>query len=82
MAMIAYLEAIDLQTASARKNEIRRELLAYCGLDTYALARLWQHFAGRHDIRVYSEGPPVLTRSGSIAEPGDQGVAPSGDDPG
>ena len=52
MAMTAYLEAIHAETATTRKEEIRRQLLDYCGLDTYALVRLWQHFAGRNDIRV------------------------------
>jgi uncharacterized protein DUF2779 len=52
MAMTAYLEAIHPQTASARKDEIRRQLHAYCSLDTYALVRLWQHFASRNDIRI------------------------------
>ena len=37
MAMTAYLEAVHPQTASARKDEIRRQLLDYCRLDTYAL---------------------------------------------
>jgi hypothetical protein len=49
MAMTAYLEAIHPLTASARRDEIRRQLLQYCGLDTYALVRLWQHFAGQND---------------------------------
>lgn len=49
MAMTAYLEAIHPQTASARKDQIRRQLLEYCSLDTYALVRLWQHFSGRND---------------------------------
>jgi hypothetical protein len=52
MAMTVYLEAIHPQTSSTRKNEIRRQLLDYCSLDTYALVRLWQYFAGRNDIRV------------------------------
>ncbi len=50
MAMAAYLEAAHPQTASARKDEIRRQLLDYCSLDTYALVRLWQYFTGRNDI--------------------------------
>ena len=50
MAMTAYLEAVHPQTASARKDEIRRQLLDYCSLDTYALVRLWQYFTGRNDI--------------------------------
>src|SRR5262249_52381806 len=50
MAMTAYLEAVHTQTTSARKDELRRQLLDYCSLDTYALVRLWQHFTGRNDI--------------------------------
>jgi hypothetical protein len=38
--------------ASARKDEIRRQLLDYCSLDTYALVRLWQYFTGRNDICI------------------------------
>ena len=52
MAMTAYLEAVHPQTASARKDEIRRQLLDYCSLDTYALVRLWQYFTGRNDICI------------------------------
>jgi hypothetical protein len=48
MAMTAYLEAVHPQTTSARKDEIRRQLLDYCSLDTYALVRLWQYFTGRN----------------------------------
>jgi hypothetical protein len=50
-AMAAYLEAI----ASAdpeRKAALERQLLAYCRLDTYAMVRLWQVFAGRDDLRL------------------------------
>lgn len=47
MAMAAFLEAIAPQTATARKAEIERQLLAYCALDTYALVRLWAEFTGR-----------------------------------
>jgi hypothetical protein len=36
-------------TTPARKDEIRRQLLQYCKLDTYALVRLWEHFSGRND---------------------------------
>ncbi len=52
MAMIAYLEAIDAATTSERKAEIRRQLLEYCKLDTYAMVRLWQVFAGRADLKL------------------------------
>ena len=52
MAMTAYLEAVHPQTASARKDEIRRQLLDYCSLDTYALVRLWQYFTARNLICI------------------------------
>lgn len=47
MAMVAYQEAIAPSTSAARKEELRQQLLAYCQLDTYALVRIWQHFAGQ-----------------------------------
>jgi hypothetical protein len=52
MAMDAYLEAISPLTADMRKEEIAEQLLAYCRLDTYALLRLWQFFAGRQDLSL------------------------------
>ncbi len=52
MAMTAYLEAINPQTVSQRKDEIRRQLLDYCGLDTTALVRLWKFFGSRVDIGI------------------------------
>jgi hypothetical protein len=36
-AMDAFVEAIDPNTEVARKAEIRSQLLAYCGLDTFAM---------------------------------------------
>ncbi|MBW8067499.1 MAG: DUF2779 domain-containing protein [Ferrovum sp.] len=45
MAMEAYLEAIHPGTPVDRKAEIEKQLLAYCGLDTYAMVRLWQVFS-------------------------------------
>lgn len=45
-AMLAYLEAIDAGTPKARKDEIQKQLLNYCGLDTLAMVRLWKHFMG------------------------------------
>jgi predicted RecB family nuclease len=47
MAMKAYQEAIDPATTEARREEIRRQLLAYCKLDTRALVRLWKYFSGQ-----------------------------------
>ena len=50
MAMTAFLEAISPDTGVARRAELREQLLKYCGLDTYAMVRLWQFFAGRQDL--------------------------------
>jgi len=50
MAMAAFLEAIAPTTTKTRKNEIEHQLLKYCGLDTFAMVRLWQFFSGRHDF--------------------------------
>lgn len=52
MAMEAFLEAINPTTSADRKNQIEQQLLAYCKLDTYAMVRLWQVFAGRTDLRL------------------------------
>ena len=52
MAMEAYQEAISPDCSEKRKSEIRQELLAYCKLDTYAMVRLWQVFAGRSDLKL------------------------------
>lgn len=51
MAMEAYLEAIHPETSPERKNEIEKQLLAYCNLDTFAMVRLWQLLAGRNDLQ-------------------------------
>jgi hypothetical protein len=52
MAMEAFLEALHPQTPEERKELIREQLLAYCKLDTYAMVRLWQVFAGRDDLSL------------------------------
>ena len=52
MAMDAFLEAIHPATGEARKAQIEQQLLAYCKLDTYAMVRLWQVFAGRTDLEL------------------------------
>lgn len=46
MAMTAFLEAIDAQTTAPRKEEIERQLLAYCKLDTSAMVQMWSKFTG------------------------------------
>lgn len=52
MAMDAYLEAINPGATKARKEQIGRQLHEYCGLDTYAMVRLWQFFSGRNDLTL------------------------------
>ncbi len=52
MAMEAFLEAIHPDTRAERKNQIEQQLLAYCKLDTYAMVRLWQVFAGRTKLKL------------------------------
>ncbi len=52
MAMEAFQEAIHPSTLLERKAQIKKQLLAYCKLDTYAMVRLWQVFAGRADLKL------------------------------
>lgn len=52
VAMIAFLESIHQTTSRERKAQIEQQLLAYCKLDTYAMVRLWQIFAGRTDLKL------------------------------
>jgi hypothetical protein len=47
MAMAAYAEAIAPGTAPQRREQIRQELISYCGLDTLAMVRVWAFLAGR-----------------------------------
>ena len=51
-AMEAYLEATNPDTTPERKAEIERQLQAYCGLDTYAMVKLWQVLAGRQKLKL------------------------------
>jgi hypothetical protein len=46
MAMAAYVEAIAPETAPKRREQIRQELIAYCGLDTLAMVRVWEFLSG------------------------------------
>lgn len=50
MAMNAYLEAVCSATSKPRKAKIEEQLVNYCGLDTYAMVKLWQFFTGRNDL--------------------------------
>lgn len=52
MAQAAFVEAIQPSTSPSRREQIKAELLDYCGLDTYAMVRIWQHFAGRQDWKL------------------------------
>ncbi|MEO6292884.1 MAG: DUF2779 domain-containing protein [Burkholderiaceae bacterium] len=52
MAMEAFMEAIHPNTNPERKKQIEQQLFAYCKLDTYAMVRLWQVFAGRTDLKL------------------------------
>ncbi len=46
MALTAYQEAISPETEPERKYEIERQLHEYCKLDTLAMVRMWEVFAG------------------------------------
>lgn len=52
MAMTAFLEAIHPSTSIEQKGIIQSQLLSYCKLDTYAMVKLWQVFANRHDLNL------------------------------
>lgn len=52
MVMDAYLEAIHPGTKPERKDKIEQQLISYCGLDTFAMVRLWQLLAGRNDLKL------------------------------
>ena len=41
-AMEAYLEAIHQDTDAQQRAALRKQLLTYCGLDTWAMVRIWQ----------------------------------------
>jgi hypothetical protein len=47
MAMAAYVEAIAPATSPQRRDQLRQELIAYCGLDTLAMVRVWEFLSGR-----------------------------------
>ena len=46
-AGIAYLEACEPNTTLERREELRRQMLAYCELDTLATVRIWEFFKGK-----------------------------------
>jgi hypothetical protein len=46
MAVLAYIESIQPDTSAERRDQLRRDLLDYCRLDTLALVRIWEVLAG------------------------------------
>lgn len=46
VASEAYAEAISPKTCNERRDEIRRQLLEYCKLDTLATVKIWEFFRG------------------------------------
>jgi hypothetical protein len=46
MAMLAYVEAIQPDTAAPRRGQLRAELLEYCRLDTLALVHIHDFLSG------------------------------------
>ena len=58
-AMQAYVEAIDQRTSAARRQQIERQLLDYCHLDTLAMVRLWQFFSGQQPLPVPPASPSL-----------------------
>lgn len=44
MAVEVYLEAINSNTTLERKQEIEKQLIEYCKLDTFAMVKLYQFF--------------------------------------
>jgi hypothetical protein len=52
MAMDAFREAIEPETSPQRRAQIEQQLTRYCGLDTYAMVRLWQFLSGRTDLAL------------------------------
>ena len=45
MAVLAYVEAIQADTAPARRMQLEHALRNYCRLDTLALVRIWEEFS-------------------------------------
>jgi len=46
LAVEAYVEATAEGASAERREELRKQLLAYCHLDTLAMVRLWEFFRG------------------------------------
>jgi Domain of unknown function(DUF2779) len=50
MAVEAFMEALSPDTPLRRKQEISKQLDAYCCLDTLAMVRLWEFFLGAPEV--------------------------------
>jgi hypothetical protein len=50
MAQDAFLESMQPGTTAERREALRRQLLAYCRLDTLAMVKIWQLFSGRRNL--------------------------------
>ena len=55
MAVSAFMEAIAPATPPEKKAEIEGQLVSYCELDTFAMVRLWQFFAGREPTPLFEQ---------------------------
>lgn len=51
-AVAAYLAATDMFEPHPDEAAVREQLLRYCELDTYAMVKLWQVFAGREEMEL------------------------------
>jgi len=69
MAMEAFQEAMLPDTTPERKEEIRRQLDAYCRLDTFAMIRLWHFFSGRQSAVPVDAPQPRVQRDASKIAP-------------
>jgi hypothetical protein len=52
MAMAAYVKAIARETTPEEREQLRQELIAYCGLDTLAMVRVWEFLSGALRVPV------------------------------
>jgi CRISPR/Cas system-associated exonuclease Cas4 (RecB family) len=50
LAMLAYVEAIQLDTLPERRAQLKQQLLDYCRLDTLALVHIWRFLAGVPEV--------------------------------
>jgi hypothetical protein len=64
LKMLAHcLKGLLVVGTMERRRAIQEQLLAYCGLDTYGLARLWCFLSGRRWPKDAGDRGPFLERS-------------------